>query len=161
MQAVTRIACHFGQLLLVVAFSAAASYKLLRADVFRTAIREFAPRWVSTTPAIAGTLLWAIPLIEALVALLLIAPRTRRWAAGASLILVLGFSALVLRRYVEGQLTVCHCSWPELRWLSPTTEAGMLWRNGILLLASLVCLLTPTSVADARSPPSRPDLGGP
>ena len=116
------------RLVLVCIFAIAAIAKLADQAAFGKSVADFgAPKWL------AAPLRIAIPILELLVAALLIWKGSAGWGASGALFLLLFFSAAISFNLARGRKPDCHCFGQlhaaPLRWTA-------LVRNGVFAVAS-------------------------
>jgi uncharacterized membrane protein YphA (DoxX/SURF4 family) len=104
----------------------------LALDIFAIAVNGYGvlPDWAVTPVA------YGVPLLEAVLALLLIAGIGLRWTAAASSALLLFFFVLMARAYLLGMSIDCGCFGPgDTLSMKTLVRDGLLW----LLSFSLAC----------------------
>jgi uncharacterized membrane protein YphA (DoxX/SURF4 family) len=125
------------RLVLAAAFLVAGLGKLADLRGARAAIAGFGfPSWVATPGAVA------LPVVEVLVALLLIPSPTAAVGAVAALLLLLGFSGGITRSMARGREADCGCFGSAAR---AAAGPGALLRN--LALVGLACLVLVEALA--------------
>jgi hypothetical protein len=125
------------RLVLAAAFLVAAFGKLADLRGARAAIAGFGfPAWIAAPGAVA------LPVVELLVALLLIPGPTAAVGAVAALLLLLGFSGGITRDMARGREADCGCFGAARR---SAVGASALLRN--LALAALACLVLVEALA--------------
>lgn len=120
-------------LLLAVVFAAAGASKLMSPDPFRNTLRKLAPKRLVPAAALA------IPLFELALAAWLLSGVAPRQAAGVAIVVLLAFTAVLLRMWRRG-LSGCGC-FGEAADSAPSGIA----RNVILIALGLAAAL-PTGV---------------
>lgn len=120
-------------------FTAAGLGKLADRTGARQAVGDF-----GLPPALVGPLATALPLVELAVAVALIPGLTARAGAGAALVLLLTFSAVVAVNLARGRTPDCHCfGQAGSRPIGP----GTLARNTAFAGLALVVLVGPAGTA--------------
>ena len=147
------------QVALAVVFVTAAITKLADRDGARRAMAEF-----GVPGRFVGTLAALLPLVELAAAAALVPDLTARWGAGASLVLLLAFSAAIALNLSRGRTPDCHCfgrlhSAPVSWWtvarnlLLALVAAGLVWgpAPAWLLLTAVAAALGVTVLERLRS----------
>jgi len=130
-----------GALAVAVLFASAASHKLRAPQRFARQLEDYA----LFPPPLLAPLTRLVPLLEAGLALALLLPATRPWAAlGAALLLAVYAAAIGINLWRGRRDIDCGCSGPgQVQPLRPV----LLLRNGILAALALLAGLTPETRA--------------
>jgi uncharacterized membrane protein YphA (DoxX/SURF4 family)/thiol-disulfide isomerase/thioredoxin len=118
------------RIVLVVVFATAGYGKLRDLDGSRRAMKDF-----GVPEGLAPLVGAALPIVELIVAVLLIFPATARAGAIAAALLLLAFMAGIARALSKGEQPDCHC-FGQIH--SAPAGRGTLIRNGVLAAAAIV-----------------------
>jgi hypothetical protein len=115
---------------LAVAFGLSAGTKLAHRSAFSAALGDFG---VPGSTAVA----WALPPVEAAVAVLLVAVRAEPWPAFLAIALLAIFTAAVVANLTGGRTAPCPCFGPPAADARPVSAATVA-RNGYLVALAVV-----------------------
>jgi thiol-disulfide isomerase/thioredoxin/uncharacterized membrane protein YphA (DoxX/SURF4 family) len=124
----------FLRILLAVVFLAAAIGKLLDRNGTQEAARDF-----GVPPAVVGITAWVLPLVETVIAVLLVPASTAVLGAAAAIVLLGAFTVAIAISLRRGRRPDCHCFG---RFHSAPIGTGVLVRNAVLISAAVVVLGT-------------------
>ena len=133
------LASHVANLLLIVAFAAAASYKVVHFDEFVLSGSALLPGWLPDRARHMALI--SVPLLEGAIIPMLLFARWRAAGAFLSTGLIAIFTLALASVYADGQLGItCSCHWFSDSKLAPHSIRALLARNGVLFALSLAVL---------------------
>lgn len=122
-------------ILLALVFLAAGSVKFLKFGLWQYSLRTLLDSPRNRIPEIAA---WAVPCVELLIGLLLLAPQFRLLGTFGALVTLTGFTLVTVIRKHYAKADSCNCFGNVLR---TRTQRSFLVRNLALIAASCLILL--------------------